>query len=106
MVAGFILATLFAPAVLAYVLRRTRVWWLAAIAIAGVGVYLLLTLDPPREHHSEDYWGAWVDLGNALQKAYAVVMFVYAVVLLLAARAGRKARPEPPPIPPAIVVRD
>jgi hypothetical protein len=103
--AGFFLATLVAPAVLTFVLRRTPAWWVAGVAIAGVGVYLLLTLDHG-DHHGEDGIGAWYEIGNFIQKIYGVLMLVYAALLLLAGRAGRKSVRKPPPIPPAKVVRE
>lgn len=102
-VAGFFLATLVAPVILAYLLRKTRAWWLAGVALAGYGVYLLLTLDHA-DHHGDDGFGAWYGIGNFFQTVYGVFLLVYASIVLLASRVGRKAALTPPPIPPAKLV--
>jgi hypothetical protein len=101
-VAGFFIATLVAPAVLTFVLRRTLAWWVAGVAIAGFGAYLLLTLDHGDHNVTHDM--SAIDIGAMLQVGYGVFLLVYAALLLLAARARRKASRQPPPIPPARVV--
>lgn len=95
---GFLLATLVAPALLSWRLRRTRAWWLAGVTLAGFGVYLLVT-----SGHGHPHGGRLSEvIGKALQTIYGGVMLGYAGLLLLVARAGRKSRREPPPPgPPA-----
>ena len=97
MLVAFLLATIVVPAVLAYLLRRTLAWWVAGVAVAGLGVYLLSTLDHERHNGVE---GAWSGIGNFVQEAYGEFMLVYAAILLLVVWAGRRG-PRLPPSPPA-----
>ncbi len=102
---GFVLATLVAPAILNFGLRKTRIWAAPGLALVGFAVYLFATLDHG-DHHGDDGMGAWVGIGNFIQAAYGVFMLVYAAILLALARVGRKAALKPPPIAPARVVSD
>ena len=102
---GLILATLVAPAILNYGLRRTRMWAATGLALAGFAVYLFATLDHG-DHHGDSGMGAWYEIGNLIQVAYGVFMLLYAGVLLALARIGRKAALKPPPIAPARIVSD
>jgi hypothetical protein len=102
-VALFFIATLVAPAVAAYALRRTPAWWFSGAALAGFGVYLFGTLDHT-DHHGEGGMGGWTAIGNFIQVAYGMFLLVYALILVIAARVGRRAVRRPPRIPPAKVV--
>lgn len=98
----FFLATLFAPGVLGGVLRRTRVWWVAGVAAALCGVYLLSTLD-----HTDpggEGFRAWHDIGNYMQIGYGVFMIAYGAFVFALVCASRRARPTSPPIPPARII--
>lgn len=103
LVSAILLLTLFAPGIVAYKLRRTRAWWVTGIAVALGGVYLFLTLDHA-DHHGEPGYGYWYGVGNFIQICFGVFLLVYALILLAAAREGRKSRPKEPAIPRAQVL--
>lgn len=101
LLAAFLLVTIVVPVAVARALRRTRAWWGVGVIVAAFGAFLLATLDHG-DHHGDDGMGAWYDIGNAMQKAYGVFMFVFAAVLLLASHAGRKAARQPRPGSPPV----
>jgi hypothetical protein len=102
----FFVATLFVPGVLGGVLRHTRAWWVAGLAAALCGVYLLLNLD-----HTDpggEGFRAWHDIGNFIQIVYGAFLIAYGAIVSALVCASRRARrnspPIPPPIPPARVI--
>ncbi len=103
---AFLLATIAVPPVLAFALRRTRVWWLAGAALAAVGVYLLATLEHDGDHGDGGIAG--YSIGNLLQLVYGAWLLLYAAILGAVASSMRRTAIErsKPPIPTARVVSD
>lgn len=76
---ALLLATVVAPAALAYRLYRTRAWWVAGLLVAGVGLYLLLPMEVSA------YGGA----GDRFVQVTGILLLAHAAILLLASRSAR-----------------
>jgi len=100
-----LLIVIFAPPIVGYILRKTRLWWLPGAALL-VGAFVCFAgLDTTS--HGED--AALAGLGNFGVLVASGVLLIYGVMLLWITsgaheRALRRPTPPPPSLPVATVV--
>jgi hypothetical protein len=97
MFSAFVLAVVFAPPILSFLLRKTLVWWLPSFALCIGGAICVTQLDTK----SHDEAGVLAGLGNFMMLVTAGALVLYGIVLLLITAAARRSvrRPTPPPPP-------
>ncbi len=103
MLAAILLTWLVAPAVITYALRKTRVYWLPALGMAGLGVVCFTAIDTVKRGSFDE------GMGNLLAMVAGVACVVYSAALVFCVVMGRAARTPPqrhvPELPRAVATR-
>ena len=81
-----------APGVLTWLLRPSLTALVPSGALAGLGIYALLSIPPPK---GESYGGVVYVIFGASLIAYAIVLAIAATVSFVRARSSSRARSRP-----------
>ncbi len=99
--AAILFAWLLAPLALNHMLRKTPVFWLPALAMAGLGVASFLSIAPAGKGAE----ASWDGIGNLMMEVAGVACLLYALILILSVLAARKLPAPTPELPRAVATR-